>query len=63
MPCLITAESAAAHIVRGLSGKRFEISFPRRFALMMKLLRLLPDVLFFRITRRLVRPASRTDER
>lgn len=54
MPFLIEPEDAAAAIERGLASGRFEIAFPKRFALLMKLLRLLPYRLFFAITRRLL---------
>jgi NAD(P)-dependent dehydrogenase (short-subunit alcohol dehydrogenase family) len=54
MPFLVEAEDAAAAIEWGLARRRFEIAFPRRFVLLMKLLRLLPYPLFFAITRRLV---------
>ena len=54
MPFLIPVEEAVEHIVRGLSGGRFETAFPRRFAFLMKLLRLLPDRLFFFVTRRMI---------
>lgn len=47
MPDLITAEQAADAILRGLKTGRFETAFPFRFALIMKLLRLLPDRLYF----------------
>jgi short-subunit dehydrogenase len=47
MPDLITAEQAAEAILRGLKTGRFETAFPFRFALVMKLLRLLPDRLYF----------------
>ena len=47
MPDLITAEQAADAILRGLKTGRFETAFPFRFALAMKLLRLLPDRLYF----------------
>jgi len=47
MPDLITAEQAADAILRGLKTGRFETAFPTRFALAMKLLRLLPDRLYF----------------
>ncbi|HMA08025.1 MAG TPA: SDR family NAD(P)-dependent oxidoreductase [Ramlibacter sp.] len=42
MPALITPEEAARAILRGWAGGRFEIHFPRRFTLAMKLLALLP---------------------
>ena len=54
MPFLISVDAAVEHIVRGLGSSRFEISFPRRFALIMKFLRILPDRLFFAVTRRMM---------
>lgn len=47
MPDIIPAEQAAAAILAGLARSGFEVAFPPRFALAMKLLRLLPDRLFF----------------
>jgi NAD(P)-dependent dehydrogenase (short-subunit alcohol dehydrogenase family) len=55
MPFLIPAEKAADYIARGLGSDRFETAFPRRFAFIMKLLRILPDRLFFALTKRMVR--------
>lgn len=55
MPCLITVDRAVDYIVRGLESGSFEIIFPRRFALLMKLLRVLPNRLLFAVTRRMVR--------
>ncbi|MDB5361616.1 MAG: oxidoreductase [Rhodospirillales bacterium] len=52
MPFLISAEEAAKRIVDGLAAKRFEITFPRRFALILKLIRLLPYGLFFPLVAR-----------
>jgi NAD(P)-dependent dehydrogenase (short-subunit alcohol dehydrogenase family) len=47
MPALLTPEQAARHIVRGWEKGRFEIHFPKRFTLWLKLLRLLPHRLYF----------------
>jgi short-subunit dehydrogenase len=55
MPFLISAEKAAERLIKGLDGKRFEITFPRRFAFVMKLLRILPYGLYLRLTKRLLR--------
>jgi hypothetical protein len=54
MPALIEPEEAAKVIERGLLGTAFEIDFPRRFSWVMKLLRVLPDRLFLRLSRRLL---------
>ncbi len=55
MPMMISAEKAADYIVAGLASERFEIAFPRRFAFIMKLLRILPYGLFFAVTKKLLR--------
>ena len=55
MPMMISAEAAADAILDGLASDRFEIAFPRRFALVMKVLRLLPYPLFFAVTKKLLR--------
>jgi NAD(P)-dependent dehydrogenase (short-subunit alcohol dehydrogenase family) len=55
MPFLISTEKAVDHIIRGLNGNAFEIAFPRRFAALMKVLRILPDRMFLALTRRMVR--------
>ena len=55
MPFLIPVEEAVAHIVRGLERSDFEIAFPVRFAFLMKVLRFLPNRLFFALTRRMLR--------
>jgi NAD(P)-dependent dehydrogenase (short-subunit alcohol dehydrogenase family) len=52
MPALITPEQAADAILAGLEAGRFDIHFPRRFTLWLKLLRLLPRGLYFRIVSR-----------
>lgn len=55
MPFLMEVDRAVDAFYNGLMSNRFEITFPRRFALLMKLLRLMPYGLYFRITRRLLR--------
>lgn len=51
MPFLIPVERAVDRLVSGLDGDAFEITFPRRFALLLKLLRLLPYRLYFPLIR------------
>lgn len=53
MPAIISAETAAAEVLRGLRRRSFEIHFPKRFTLAVKLLRLLPYGLALRLTRRI----------
>jgi short-subunit dehydrogenase len=47
MPALVSAEEAAAEIIAGLEKGQFEIHFPKRFTLWLKLLRMLPYRLYF----------------
>lgn len=53
MPAILTPDQAAEAVLRGLDGRAFEIHFPRRFTLAIKLLRLLPYALSLRLLRRL----------
>ena len=55
MPFLIPVDTAVNHIVDGLSGNRFEITFPWKLAILMRFLRMLPNPVFFAITKRMVR--------
>lgn len=55
MPALISPEAAAQAIIQGWAAGRFEIHFPKRFTLVMKALRLLPDGLYFRAVKGLVK--------
>lgn len=55
MPWLIDADTAARRIEAGLAAGRFEVRFPRRLAWTMRLLALLPDSLYFALTRRMLR--------
>ncbi|MEJ6003385.1 SDR family NAD(P)-dependent oxidoreductase [Paucibacter soli] len=52
MPALIKPGQAAEAMLQGWAAGRFEIHFPRRFTLWLKLLRLLPYGLYFRLVRR-----------
>jgi short-subunit dehydrogenase len=52
MPALLTPEQAAHAIVKGWSAGDFEIDFPKRFTLWMKLLRIVPNRVFFSLVRR-----------
>ena len=46
MPFLMPVEKAAEAFRRGLNSDRFEITFPKRFTWIMKVLRLLPNALY-----------------
>ena len=52
MPFIIEPERAAAEIEKGLNSKAFEIHFPKRFSLQLKLLAMLPYFLSFKIFRK-----------
>jgi short-subunit dehydrogenase len=54
MPVLMKPSDAAVRIADGLERGGFEICFPKRFAYVVKMLRLLPNWLFLRIARRLI---------
>ena len=47
MPALMSAEDAAAAMVRGIERGHFHIHFPRRFTNTLRLARLLPYRLYF----------------
>jgi NAD(P)-dependent dehydrogenase (short-subunit alcohol dehydrogenase family) len=46
MPALLTPEQAATHMLGGWARGRFDIHFPKRFTLWLKLLQLLPHRLY-----------------
>jgi NAD(P)-dependent dehydrogenase (short-subunit alcohol dehydrogenase family) len=52
MPALISPAEAAQEIVRGWTRGQFEIHFPKRFTLSLKMLRHLSDTLYFAAIRR-----------
>lgn len=53
MPFIVTSEEAARRIHEGLVRDKFEIVFPRRMAILMKLLRMIRYRQYFRITGRM----------
>lgn len=55
MPGLMTPDSAARAIIKGLNSRRFETHFPRRLTLPLKLLAALPYWAALPLLRRLVR--------
>lgn len=52
MPALLSPEEAARAVLAGFATGAFEIHFPRRFTLIMKLLRILPYRWYFPLVRR-----------
>jgi NAD(P)-dependent dehydrogenase (short-subunit alcohol dehydrogenase family) len=52
MPALIQPAQAATEIIAGWAAGRFEMHFPKRFTLWLKLMRILPYRLYFSLTRR-----------
>ena len=52
MPGLIKPEQAADEILRGWAKGEFEIHFPKRFTRLMKVLALLPPLLYFPVIRK-----------
>lgn len=55
MPCIISPEKAADYIALGMKSGRFEVHFPRRFSLFLKMLGLLPHGAYFWVLRQLRR--------
>ena len=53
MPAMIGAEEAAQIIVRELKAKKFEIHFPKKFTIWLKILKILPYSLIFFLTKRI----------
>ena len=53
MPFLMPVDEAVDALVAGLAGERFEIVFPRRFALLLKMLNAVPYGAYFALVRRM----------
>lgn len=54
MPAIITPQQAAEQTLKGLGKGQFEIHYPKRFTLWLKLLRVLPYGLYFALIRKAV---------
>jgi short-subunit dehydrogenase len=54
MPFLLSADEAADRTIKGLKSGKFEIAFPRRFVAILKILRVLPYALYFKIVEKWV---------
>lgn len=52
MPMIIEPQQAAKAIADGLVKSRFEIHFPKRFTMIMKMLRVIPNACFFWLAKR-----------
>jgi short-subunit dehydrogenase len=55
MPFIMEVEDAARRMISKLEGNYFEITFPRRFTFILKVLRMLPYGLYLRMTRNLLK--------
>ncbi len=53
MPFIISQEEAAQEIFIGLKKKKFEVHFPKKFTLFLKILRILPYKIFFFVTKKI----------
>ena len=52
MPALLSPEQAAIAIVRGWEKGTFDIHFPKRFTLWLKMIRHLPNAIYFAAVQR-----------
>ncbi len=53
MPAIISANDASKYIIKGLDKEKFEIHFPKKFTIWLKLLRILPYKFLFFFTKKL----------
>ncbi len=54
MPALLDPDAAAGYIAKGLVSKHFEIHFPKRFTLFLKMLKVLPYPIYFWLVQRIL---------
>jgi short-subunit dehydrogenase len=63
MPFMISSNDAAIRIIKGLNSPKFDIHFPKRFTLILKLFSIFPDSIKFYLLGKLSRSESnKTDE-
>lgn len=53
MPFIINTKQASNYIYQGLENKKFEIHFPKRFTLFLKILRIIPYSLLLKINQKI----------
>lgn len=53
MPMIIEADDAAKAIAKGLKSSSFEIHFPKKFTFIMKLVRILPNMVYFWLVKKI----------
>lgn len=58
MPMIISAEEAAKSLSKGLLGNSFEINFPKKFTWIMKTIKMLPNWLYFPLSRTMKKKQS-----
>ena len=54
MPFIISSQEAAKRIMHGMGKDDFEISFPKRLIIPMKLLKLLPNKIYFFLLNKII---------
>ncbi len=55
MPAIISAKEAAQYIICGLNKEKFEIHFPKKFTIWLKLLKILPYKIIFFFTKKIAK--------
>ena len=55
MPFLMEVDDAATAMIKGIAGKSFEITFPRRFTWLLKILQKLPYAIYLKLTKQLLK--------
>ena len=62
MPMVISPEKAADYIAEGLLSNSYEIHFPKKFTLMMKFLKIIPNCLYFILSRKMMDDISKREK-